>query len=149
MKTFLKVATVYTNNFQPGELIHMDYAFYNMTSIRGFTSMLTVVCANTIVLWLFPNSSKWAPFCIIHFILTTLKNEQHLCKQVIVEKYGTLAKSIDVTNLNVYYFSISMKTTCGDTSWLNVNNEIINISIQDMVRAGLIGSNQHFNNGAV
>ena len=42
-----------------------------------------------------------------------------------------------------------MKTTCGDTSWLNVNNEIINIIIQDMVRAGLVGSNQHFNNGAV
>ena len=50
MKTFPKVATVYTTNFQPGELIHMDYALYNVTYIWGFTSMLTVLFAKNIAL---------------------------------------------------------------------------------------------------
>ena len=46
MKNSPKGTTVDTTNLQPGELIHMDFDFYNMTSIRGFTSMLTVVCEN-------------------------------------------------------------------------------------------------------
>ena len=37
MKIFPKVTTVDTNNIHTGELIHMYFAFYNVTSIRGFT----------------------------------------------------------------------------------------------------------------
>ena len=46
MKTPPKATTFDTNNFQPVELMHKAFAFYNMTSIRVFTSMLTVVCEN-------------------------------------------------------------------------------------------------------
>ena len=40
-----------------------------------------------------------------------------------------------------------MENTGGDTSWLNVNNEIHNIIIHNMVRVGLIEVNQHEKNG--
>ena len=77
MITFPKVTAVDTIIPQPGELIHIDFALYNVTSIRGFTSMLTVVCKNTIMLWLLPTAPKRSPVRIIGFILTTLNNEQH------------------------------------------------------------------------
>ena len=35
---------------------------------------------------------------------------------------GALEKSTDVTNLLVDDFRISMETTGGDASWINVNN---------------------------
>ena len=50
MTTFPKVNTVDTSKLQPGELIHMDFSYYNVTSIRGFAVMITVVCVRTIML---------------------------------------------------------------------------------------------------
>ena len=47
MKTINKGTSIDTSNYQPGELIHMEFAFYNVISIRGFNCMLTLVCANT------------------------------------------------------------------------------------------------------
>ena len=48
MTTINKGTTVDTSNLQPGELVHMDFAFYNINSIHGFTSMITVVCEKSI-----------------------------------------------------------------------------------------------------
>ena len=58
MKTLPKGTTFDTTNLQPVEFIHVDFAFYNITSIRGFNSMLTVVCANTRILWICINVPK-------------------------------------------------------------------------------------------
>ena len=88
-----KGTTIHTNNLQPGEIIHMDFDFYNVTPIRGFTSMITVVCAKTLMIWVFHNASKRDPVHIIFFILTTFKNEQHLYKRVKVYEYGSMEKS--------------------------------------------------------
>ena len=85
MTTSPKGTTIGTANLQQGELIHVDFASYNVTSICGFTFMKTVVCAKTIMICLLPTASKQSPVCIIHFIITTLNNEQHPCKRVIVD----------------------------------------------------------------
>ena len=77
MTTFPKGTTVGTSNLQPGELFHMDFSVYNVTSIRGFTSMLTFFCAKTIVLRVFPTTYKKSPVRIICSIQTTLKKKQH------------------------------------------------------------------------
>ena len=90
MTTFSKVTTVDTTNLQPGDLIHMEVAFFNVTFIHGFTSMLTGVFAKNIIIWLFHTASKLAPVRIILFILTTLNNKQHPCKCVRVDEDGTL-----------------------------------------------------------
>ena len=74
MITFPKVKTVKTSKLQPGELIHTEFDFYNVTTICGLTSMITVVCANTRMLWVLPTVTKKTPFRIIQFILTTLNN---------------------------------------------------------------------------
>ena len=107
--------------------------------------MLTVACSKTKVLWVLTTSSKRAPVQIIPFIIIKLKNEQHTCKRVIVEKYVSLQKSTYVTNLLVENFNISMETTGGDALWINGKNEIQNISIDNMVIEGLLDSNQYEN----
>ena len=56
-----------------------------------------------------------------------------------------LANSTDVTNLLVDEFKISMETTSGDASLLDGNNERQKISIQNMLRAYILDSNQNEN----
>ena len=77
MTTSPKGKTVDTTNLQPGELIHINCAFYKVTSVRGFTSIITVVCEKTIIIWVFPTASKRSPVQIIYFVLPTLKIEKY------------------------------------------------------------------------
>ena len=106
--TLPKVTTVDTSNLLPGELIQIEFSFYNVTSIHVFTSMLTVFCENNRALWVFHTASKYALFRIFHFILTTLKNEHHPCKHIRVSEDGALANSTNVTKLLVGESKISM-----------------------------------------
>ena len=119
-----KGTAVDTTNIQPGELISMDLPFYNVSSIRGFTSMINFVFEETIMIWVFTTASKQPPVYIIHFILTTLKNEQHPQKNVRFNENGALENSENVTKFLVYGFNTSMETTGGDESYLNGKNEI-------------------------
>ena len=86
MTTLPKGKTIGTTNLQLGELIHMEFDLYNGTSFQVYTSMSTVVYANTIILWIFPTVSKGAQVLTIFFILTTLNNEQHPCIRKRVNK---------------------------------------------------------------
>ena len=56
-----------------------------------------------------------------------------------------MENSTDITNLLIGEFEISMELPGGDTSWINGNNERHNISIHNMVIAGLIDSNKYEN----
>ena len=60
-----------------------------------------------------------------------------------IDEDGKFKNSTDITKILVDEFSISMKSTGGDASWLNGKNERRNRRIHNMVRAGLIHSNQH------
>ena len=122
MTTINKGKIVDTSNLQPGELVHMNFAFYNVNPINGFTSVLAVVCAKTRMLRLFLTAPKRAPVHIICFILKTLKNEQHPCKRVRVDEDNSLENSTYLTNLLDDEFKISMETTGDDTSWINGKN---------------------------
>ena len=99
MTTPLKGTTVDTSNLQTGELIPLEFAFYNVTSIRGFTSILNVYCINNRMLWVFPTASQKYPVYIILFILTIVKNEQHPHKRVRVDEYGSLENSTYIKKL--------------------------------------------------
>ena len=136
MTTLPKGTTVDTSNIQQGKLIHMEFDFYIVTSIRVFTYMLTIVCKKTRILRALPTAPKQAPVCIICFILTTLNNEQHPCKHLRVDEDGALEKSTDVTNLIVEGFKIYMESTGGDASWLNEKNDRDKKIIHNMLREG-------------
>ena len=74
MTTFPKVTTVDTTYLRPGELIHMNFALYNVNFDRGFISIITVFCENTGTVWVFHTASKQSPVRTICYILTTLNN---------------------------------------------------------------------------
>ena len=61
MMTFPKGTIFETTNRQPGELIHTEFELYNVTSTQGFISMLTIVCENTRIIWVFTTASKIPP----------------------------------------------------------------------------------------
>ena len=90
MTTINKVTTVDTSKLQPVELVNMDVFFYNVTFIRGFTSMLTIVCEKTIIIWLFSTASKRKSLRIILCNMTTLMNKQHSWKRVRVDEDSEL-----------------------------------------------------------
>ena len=91
--TINKGTKVGTSKLQPGELVHMEFDFYNVTSIHSFISVLKVVCAKTIMIWFLPTTSKRVPIFVISFILTTQMNKQHPCKRVRINKDRSLANS--------------------------------------------------------
>ena len=71
------------------------------------------------------------------------------CRHVSVYEDSALVNKTDVTNLLVDEFILAMDYTGGYASWLNGNNVLHNRIIHNMVRSGLIDSNQHGKNGVV
>ena len=53
-----KGTTVDTTNLCIGEIMHMEFDLYNVTYIQGFTYVLNVVCATTMIIWIFTTQSK-------------------------------------------------------------------------------------------
>ena len=88
-------------NSEQGELLHIQFVLYHVTSLWCFNSKLTVMCEKTIMLYIFTTASKKHPVIIILFILAILKNENHPHKPVIVDEDGTLESTTYVTNLIV------------------------------------------------
>ena len=145
MATFPKVSTVETSKLQSRELVHVEFSFYNVSSVRGFSSMTTFVYERTRMIRELRTGSKQSPVRIILFILKTFKNEQCPCKHLIVDEDGALENSTDVTNLLVGELKIFRGNTCDDISWINGKNERHNRSIHKILISGLIYSNQHEN----
>ena len=66
----------------------MYFALYNVTSIRVFKSILTLVCVNTRIIQVLFTASKQPPVRIIRFILSTFNNENHPCNRVRVDEFS-------------------------------------------------------------
>ena len=66
-------STVNTDHLRPGQLIHTDLYFINTVSIKGFTSVLLIMDANTHKLWQFPTPQKRPQPDTVTFIMCQLK----------------------------------------------------------------------------
>jgi hypothetical protein len=53
-----KGKTIGTSHLQSGEVLYMDFAFWDVLSHRGFSAIFMIIDANTRVLWLFFTASK-------------------------------------------------------------------------------------------
>ena len=111
--------------------------------------MITIIFKNTRMLWFLITKPRQAPFIIIRFILKQLKNYQHPCKCMRVEKYGALKKPTGVTELLVNSFNIDLENTGGYASWINRKNELHIRIINTMITESLVESNKYAKNGAV
>ena len=61
----------------PFERIHLDFHFFNVVSIRGFTSALAAVCATTSYPFNFPTKSKSPPIQIVLYLIRTIRSLGH------------------------------------------------------------------------
>lgn len=125
----------------PGGLIHMDFTFYNITSIRGFISALNIIDASTRKLWTFVLPDKRPPLYQISFFFTYLKKINRPCNEIRVDKGGELAQSTEFTELLIDA-NINLQRTGGYSSWMNGQVERSHQTTSKMVRAAIKDSNQ-------
>jgi hypothetical protein len=58
-----------------GQLLHIDFSFWNIVSIRGFTSLLLVIDGKDRMIWNFPTASKRCPLQILDYLFAMLQHD--------------------------------------------------------------------------
>jgi len=111
--------------FDPGESMHMDFAFMPVTSIRGFTSFLSIKDAATNYTWIFLSRNKRPPLDILSFFISILKKEKKIIRYVRVDEDKALANSTAFCKLLLTH-NIILQTTGGYASSLNGKSESLN-----------------------
>lgn len=81
-----------------GQLLHIDFSFWNIPSIRGFTSLLSIIDGKDCMLWNFPTTSKRAPLSILDFFFTMLERDGVTIQAICVDEDGALANSSEFSD---------------------------------------------------
>jgi hypothetical protein len=134
-----KVKATLSKLTRRGELLHIDFSFWNVTSLRGFTSLLSIIDGKDRMLWNFPTASKRVPLDILDYFFGALNKENIPVLGVRVDEDGALAHN---TEFNEFLFtrSIPLESTGGYASFLNGKIERPHRTIANMVRAMLLNS---------
>jgi hypothetical protein len=138
----IKGKTCDTAALAPGALLHMDFAFWDVVSHRGFTAMLTIIDANTRTLWLFCTSSKKPPIHIVRWFFTKLRREQRTLATVRVDEDGSLARSSLFCAFIRDEAKLGLDTTVGYASYLNGKVERPNRTVANKVHCVLLNSDR-------
>ena len=70
-----KVPTINVLKSPPRFMIQMDFAFFNVESIHGFTSTFVTICSATLCLFGFTSIIKRLPLDILKLPATIFKNK--------------------------------------------------------------------------
>ena len=79
--------------FAPGFMLQIYFSFFNVDSIRGFTSTFVAKCYATLHLFGFTSRSKHPPLDILKFLVTTLINQDKKVAFIRVDEDGALSRS--------------------------------------------------------
>jgi len=105
-----KATTTSTVLTHRGQLLHMDFSFWSITSVRGFTSLLSIIDGKERFLWNFPTASKRPPLFIVDYFLSQLQKENVSVNSIRVDEDGALAKSAEFTSF-IASRNITLDTT--------------------------------------
>ena len=119
MRVTNKGEVIDTNNYLPGQMLHIDFTFYEIVSIRGFTCVFIIVDAKTRRVWAFCTSSKRPPIHIMRFFLQQLKNIHRPTQFIRCDEGGEVIRCEDFNAMLLKEFNIVMQTTGGYSSWIN------------------------------
>ena len=111
--------------FEPGESMHMDFAFMPVTSIRGFTAFLSIKDAATNYTWIFLSRNKRPPLDILSFFISIMKKENRTIRYIRVDEDKALANCTAFCKLLLLH-NITLQTTGGYASSLNGKSESLN-----------------------
>ena len=132
-----KGRSVDKSHLTPFERIHMDYEFFGLESIRGFTSGLNITCGSTSYTICFPCKSRNPPLRIVKYVITLLRNMGYTVIFVRVDEDGALAKSSEFCRLIRDDLFCLLETTGGGNSTNNGVSERSNYTRADMMRSQL------------
>ena len=104
---------------RPGQMLQMDFAFFNVQSVRGFTSYISCDCVLTKYSFRFCTRRKRAPVDIIRWILLTLRKQKKEVNFVRFDEGGELARCEELNQMLLNEFQVVMQTTGGYASHLN------------------------------
>jgi len=122
-----------------GQLLHIDFLFWTVPSIRGFTSLLSIIDGKDHMLWTFPTANKRPPLAILDYFFSILDKHTITICNVRVDEDGALANSSESTDFLVQR-KVTMETTRGHASFLNGKIERPHRTISQMVRSMLLNS---------
>ena len=88
-----KGTTTDVSKFATGFILQMDFAFFNIVSIREFTSNLVDICSATPYPFGVSSRIKRPPLEILKFLVTKLRNKDKKVAFIRVDEEGELAIS--------------------------------------------------------
>ena len=115
----------------------MDFAFFNVERIHGFTSTFVAICSATSYPFGFPSRSNCLPLDILKFLVVAFINQDKKVAFIRVDEYGELAISSEFMR-PCHNMNIIVHTTGGYASSLNGKNEIPNKTLANITRALLL-----------
>ena len=115
----------------------MDFAFFNVESIRGFTSTFVAICSATSYPFGFPSISKRPPLGILKILVATLRNQDKKVALIRVDEDGAPSISSELMR-TCHNMNIIVQTTGGYASSLNDKSKSPNKKIANITRALLM-----------
>ena len=99
-------------------MLQMDFEFFNVKIIRGFTSNFVAICSATSYPFGFPSRSKRPPLDILTFLVATLRNQDKKVTFIRVDEDGELARSAEFMS-TCHNINIIVHNTGGDAYPIN------------------------------
>ena len=128
------------SKFSPGFKLQMDFAFFNVEIIRGFTSNFVAVCSDTSYPFGFQYIIKFPPLNILKFLGTALSNQDNKFAFIRVDEDGALPRYSEFMK-TCHNMNIIVQTTGEDASSLNFISKSPNNTLANITRSLLLKSN--------
>ena len=102
----------------PGSLLYMDFLFYDIESVRGYTSVLDITYLSTRCPFSFLCRSKRHPLDVLQCLFNMLNARKRSVRRIRVDEDGALANSYEFNKLLINN-NMQLETTGGYGSKLN------------------------------
>ena len=122
------------SHLRPFERLHLDFSFFGVTSIRGFTSALDITCGATSYTLGFPGKAKTPPIDTVRWVINTIRTMGYTVLFIRVDEDSSLANSSEFCTL-IQSLNCLLETTGGGNSTNNGMVESGNRPKANMVRS--------------
>ena len=127
------------DHYKPGEFSCLDFSFWNVVSIRGFSSILSAICMKTRYSFVFPTRNKRPPLSTLSWFIKTLRCQGYPVLYIQTDEGGELGRSTDFLKLLTTHNCIYMGTGKSGSS-LNGVVERPNRTVANSVRSKLLNA---------
>ena len=119
----------------------MYFSFFNVESIRGFTSSFVAIYSDTPYPFEFPYRSKRPPLDILKFLVTQLSNQGKKIVFIRVDEDGSMEGSYEF--MIIFHNVIIIVQTVGGYAYsINGKSEISNKTLDNITRAIILYSSR-------